>query len=523
MKLNCEHCDVAIIGAGGGGLVAAAILARAGLNCVVVEAEPAPGGYLAGFSRNNFHFDSSIAWISECGPTGFAHRLLRHIGEDFPIFAQSQLIHRFKGSGYDIVITSNPLELRDRMIADYPDDAEGIRTFFDDAEKLGHHLARATNRMRTTDTMGVVERAIYGLKMLAWLPGVFRYIRMPVEKGLKRYFKTEAVRSIFGALEEFMSVIVPFAWAFTQNYQLPPKGGGQELTDWLARKATSDGATIVTGRRVESIPLDSAGRATGVKLEGGDEISARYVVAASDMRTLYHSLLPPGVMPKKKLATIDDAELHPSSVVIYLGLDRDPRHWGFGEEVLTLTSPNALRTDHSSGDPEKTSIMAVAGSVRDPSMAPPGKGTLTLWCPARIEQFDRWKTGPDWERGEAYRNHKRWFTDIVIRRLEELFAPGLADHIETISIATPVTFWRYTANAEGTALGVKPSGKNVRAKVAHYRTPVPNLFIGGHWAEYAGGVPMIVKSGANAALLILQKENVKAFEELRSVIDNDQG
>jgi prolycopene isomerase len=68
-------------------------------------------------------------------------------------------------------------------------------------------------------------------------------------------------------------------------------------------------------------------------------------------------------------------------------------------------------------------------------------------------------------------------------------------------------------------MGAKPGRANMQNKIAHYRTPVKNLILSGHWAELGGGVPIAVKAGANAALLILQKENKKAFDVLADYMD----
>ena len=69
-------------------------------------------------------------------------------------------------------------------------------------------------------------------------------------------------------------------------------------------------------------------------------------------------------------------------------------------------------------------------------------------------------------------------------------------------------------------MGAKPGRENMQNKIAHYQTPVKNLFLGGHWAELGGGVPIAVKAGTNAALLILKKENKAAFKLLASYLDN---
>jgi prolycopene isomerase len=72
-------------------------------------------------------------------------------------------------------------------------------------------------------------------------------------------------------------------------------------------------------------------------------------------------------------------------------------------------------------------------------------------------------------------------------------------------------------------MGAKPGKKNMQGKVAHYQTPVKNLLLGGHWAELGGGVPIAVKAGTNASLLIFKQENKAAFKLLADYMDDKIG
>ncbi len=69
-------------------------------------------------------------------------------------------------------------------------------------------------------------------------------------------------------------------------------------------------------------------------------------------------------------------------------------------------------------------------------------------------------------------------------------------------------------------MGASPGRKNMKNKISHYRTPVKNLIIGGHWAELGGGVPIAAKAGANASLLVLKKENHRAYRLLSGYMDD---
>ena len=203
------------------------------------------------------------------------------------------------------------------------------------------------------------------------------------------------------------------------------------------------------------------------------------------------------------------------------GLSAPPEELGFDEELVCLTRDGIPRDDHASHDPRKVALSVLAPSLRDKTLAPPGKGTLTIYAPARLDDADRWRTGPDLERGEAYREYKRAYADVLIERVEAALAPDLRRHIELCEVATPVTHLRYTGNRAGTIMAANATGKNIRASVAHYRTPIENLILGGHWAEYGGGVPVAVRAGVNSALLILRKERPSAFEALKGLMDGE--
>jgi prolycopene isomerase len=162
--------------------------------------------------------------------------------------------------------------------------------------------------------------------------------------------------------------------------------------------------------------------------------------------------------------------------------------------------------------------------MRDKSLAPVNHGTLTLYMPACMDYKNEWGTQLDIfgkrVRGEAYQQLKKDVADILINRVEDKIAPGLRAHILFYEVATPVTHWRYTGNKNGTMMGARPGRKNMKNKISHYKTPVKNLILGGHWAELGGGVPIAAKAGANASLLILQKENPQAFRSLAGYMNN---
>ena len=514
-----EVTDVAVIGAGVAGLTAAAILSKAGLKVTVFEREPQAGGYLAAFRRGDFIFDSSIQWLNQFRPGGFVNRIHAFLGGERPCCRKMDRIHRHKSTHHDYLLTTNPLSFRDQLIQDFPAEQEGITALFRDAEKLGRHMLFLDDRMRAACTMTAGEKIRHAVAMLRWVWPIRHLISTPAKKGLLRYFKSQELQDIFHSNDTLMSVLVPLGLAFTGDFQVLPEGGGEAIVEWLSKTIIQQGGAIRLNSPVSEVVMDDRRVATGVRLDSGQIVRATYVVAACDSHTLFSEMLPRQAVPEKWRRRIEEADLYHSSFSIYIGLDCLPSALGLNEELVHLTNDAFPPSARVSGEAQSTTISVLAPSFRDPSLAAQGKGTLQIQCPAYLSYQNRWKTGPDLERGEAYNTLKKEYAELLLDRVEKNLIPGLRQHIEEISIATPVTFYRYTRNLAGGIMGFRPTQKNIRARLAQIKTPVKHLFLGGQWATYGGGVPIATQTAVNASLLILRDMRPEAFKHLKAVVD----
>ena len=67
--LFLEHIyDAVIIGAGNGGLSAAAAMAKAGKKALLIEQHNLPGGFATSFVRGRFEFEPSLHMPCDVGP-----------------------------------------------------------------------------------------------------------------------------------------------------------------------------------------------------------------------------------------------------------------------------------------------------------------------------------------------------------------------------------------------------------------------------------------------------------------------
>ncbi len=525
MENTPRDCDVIVIGAGVGGLVAATLLAQAGLEVCVLEAASKPGGYLAGFKRQGFVFDTAVHWLNQCGPEGMVRRLFDSLGDDAPQTPRMKRIRRYRGDGFDYLLTNEPDDLLEALISDFPEDREGLRSFFATARTLGAAFASVSGNMRATQTMTMGEklRKAWG----AASPVFARVAGVPADKGLRRIFHGPILKRMWRVEAKLIACLMPVAWAYTGEYQRPAVGGSQRIPAWLAEVCREAGGLIYCGCRAEQIVLEGD-RAAAVRFRRSadsgvaDEIRCRHVVAACDAETVYRRLLPSGTISRRFGRRLDRAELFDSALSVFLGLSTDSSDLGIGEELVYITRDGISRSDHTSSDPEKTEISMLLPSICDPTLAPPGKGTAILHGAAKIDANDFWKTGPGLTRGEAYYEFKQRYADVLIERVERNLDVDLRSRIEICEVATPITYGRYTGNKNGAIMGFRPTRANIWARLARRTTPVPNVLLGGQWAEIGGGVPGAVSAGANAAAILLMTEHPLAFAELRDVMDKEK-
>ncbi len=525
-----EYYDVVVIGAGIGGLTAAALLSKAGLSVCVLEKEPHVGGYLAGFRRKHFVFDTAIHWLNQCGPDGILDKLFKAIGSDHPKAVEQQRIRRYKGEHFDYLLTNQPDTLRDQLIKDFPEEKKGILRLFLKARQIGRSFKNYNRIFRSEETMSFFQRLKNKIRMLEFAIPFIPYLSFSGEKGLKkglgRFFKNPRLQQIFSGEQEMLGCLIPIGWSYNHDFQSPPEGGSQVIPQWLQHVIQYYNNHVGLQCQVKEIFVEK-GRCRGLAFEHHGKlqrVSSKYIIAACDIETLYEKMLPADAVPSALKKKLKMADLYSSSITVSLALDCTAESLGFNEELVHLVDENQPFAEQSGGDPKRSEISIIAPSMRDKSLAPENQGTLTLYMPASMDYKNEWETRVDIfgkrVRGVAYQQLKKEMADILIGRVEDKLAPGLRAHILFYEVATPVTHWRYTGNKNGTMMGARPGRKNMKNKISHYRTPVKNLILGGHWAELGGGVPIAAKAGANASLLILKKENPPAFRLLAGYMND---
>ncbi|MGD0187859.1 MAG: NAD(P)/FAD-dependent oxidoreductase [Roseiarcus sp.] len=484
--------DVAVVGAGIGGLTAASLLADAGLKVAVFDAHVVAGGYCHTFLRKVryngqaclYRFDAGPHDFSGLSPGGALSSTLQRLG-----VAESldwrRLDHSYRLPGVAVDVPRDWREYVALLGRRFPADAAGfetlfaeIRAIFDGMQATGRDRGGIPGRPRDIDALLAFPREH---------PLAVRWMDRPFDELLAQHIRAPEARSVIRALTGYISdgresltcaQMVPlFGYYFHGGYY--PVGGSGRLADALAEAIEARGGVVRLKTRVDRILVEQ-GRAAGLQLADGTRVAARAVVANADLKRTFLELVDPERLPKDFVARVDAAEPAPSAFMVHLGVDYVPE----GRPAIHVHGENSVGIE-------------VLSHV-DPSAAPAGHSTIGLiklltheeareWFPA--EGGDDWKA---WRSSSEYERRKRALGDSLVAAAEAAL-PGLGDHIVYRSEASPVTYARYDLASAGSIYGVAGSGRLRGAK-----SPIPGLVVAGA-ATHGPGVEAVVISGACAA------------------------
>ena len=477
MKGFDEEYDVVVIGAGIGGLVCGAYLAKNGKSVKILEQHYVPGGCCSSFSRKGFLFDAGVVHVAGGKESGAFQRVLSALDMEEEIEFKEQHL-RFVFPDVHLDSTRDLEELPRKCQEMFPEEREGIaglfstiQAIYEDVKKLPS-ISPLVARYQDRSFEDLVNDYIRNPKLKALVNANWHLWSPPWNNSAIDYASllvTEQIRGYFY-----------------------PMGGVQVIPDALVRVLKRHGGEIEFKTLVDKIVVEE-GRAVGVATKKGNRIRARQVVSNMAARPTLFDLVGEAYLPTDYVQGVKKLEISLSSFYVYLGVNMDPRAGGIEkpETIVYESYDNSSEWKRLlSGQISIPCFGIAVPSLLDPGLAPPGKHVVIVMtmAPYHLE-------------GTSWKEEKKRMAQLLIAKAEKLIV-GLSEHIEVLDAATPLTYERYTLNSLGAAEGWAFSPTMFLKRVPQ-QTPIEDLYLVGHWTMPGGSVPGVALSGLRAARSIL--------------------
>jgi all-trans-retinol 13,14-reductase len=494
--------DTIIVGAGLGGLTAAAKLVQAGRRVLLLERNPHPGGTAYVYNRRGFSFPM--------GPLGFSHPgLVRSILRNLNV-EDDLLLHRvhycIKAFDCDVPLTLPSAEVVKVLSERFPSDAQAVERFFQEMKAI---LSPSSHPNSETD-----GSALVALRRISASDYLTRRIR---DWRLRRILGSIGTREPYSGLP-----LLAAMWnLMTEEGIWYPESGLRVLAEKLVKlvtgrsngeKASEEPGEIKVGVEVSHIRVEN-GEVVGVTLRDGSKIDSPSVISNVDYKTTFLSLLDRRKIPPQWYRAVHHARQTGSILQICLGVDKGKANLSSFHEASRLIYRSREAAQATEGidwnaveiDPvslAKEELEISLWSKEDGLLAPEGKAVVVIRTEAEHSHFARFRLG--WrKRTPGYEAYKNWLGRTLVKEAENLI-PGLEGSIQVMDVATPLTFEDQGGRSGGAVAGWSWDYEDLRDEKPKelIRTPIQGLFMAGYQAFsalFAGGIPTAMESGRRAA------------------------
>jgi len=521
-----KQYDAIIIGAGHNGLTNAAYLAKAGLDVLVVEKNDYIGGAAVSRELHEGFTYSNCSYVCSM--------MRQAIHRDLDLTRHGLVLVPYLGTvnfGDDgtTLVNYNTEEAEYNEFRKHsPHDADAMfrfRTDLDRYAKLIRKTLLRTPPNPTTFRPRDIQELLYlGKQFMALgereLYEYIRFFTMSAAEFLEDYFENDLIKAAMaspGIIGTALGVYSPGSAYILLHHVMGDvdgnigawglaRGGMGAISHAIAGAVQQHGGKIRTEAGVQQI-LVKNGQATGVVLEGGEEIAARIVVSNLDAKRTFTQVmdkndLPPGIYDKAK-----NFKIRGSSGKVNIALSGLPKFNGVPDNRYVNRGGQgfvgSLETMERAYDAWKRGtwsddlfVESVIPSAWDPTVAPPGQHWMSnfiQYCP------------PELADGPWTPEKRDKFGQTVIDKIER-YSPGFKDLIVHMEVRTPHEIENEVGLTEGNIFQGELTIDQLLFNrpfpgYAQYRMPIQNMYMCGSSTHPGGGVSSAC--GANAAREIL--------------------
>jgi len=312
-----------VVGAGLGGLSAAAYLSKNGFKVDVFERNPHPGGYACSFVRGPFEFEAALHELSGIGPPenrGGCYKILE--GCDVARRVEFLPISDFYTSIFpDFTVTiPHGWEAAEAAYAEqFPAERKGISRLLDTMRRMSEEIKSFADAASPLDLVAFPVKASHVVRALGTTTAQVMGREISDPK-LKALFCD--IWGYYGLPPSRLSWML-FALANASYLEHGPyhvKGTSQALSNAFVDAIQENGGKVHLRNGVRKIDVRD-GRVTGVVTDEGETVRAQYIVSNANPIATCYDLLGKENVPRSYLKALAEGHIAVSTFNVYMGLD----------------------------------------------------------------------------------------------------------------------------------------------------------------------------------------------------------
>jgi all-trans-retinol 13,14-reductase len=500
-----ERFDYVILGAGLGGLSAAACLSRQGNRVAVLEKHYLPGGCCHTFDYGNYRFCADVHYISQCDPGQTIRQFLDYIEQDVPFNSlDSDCIDRVITPAIDFRIPLGWENLRSRLLENFPDEALAINRYCDEIAHLHREIGTLNQDVKWYDR--------------GWID----WLKIPQYWNLfqKRTWTLQDLYNSCGLSSQLQTILA----GQSGDYALPPeeialithtslvsnyaegayypKHHFKQFVDAIVETITESGGLILYSTPVEQIEVVE-NRVESVTAGQTKYQAEKAFISDLDPKLTVELMHESHHLSSTEYQRLTNYEYSASSFNLYLGLDSrfNPQDYGIGSWNIWYYPNENLNESYAQqliGNLDRPWIFLSCPTLKstEPGMAPLGHHVLEV---ATVCPYAPFKTLHDSD-PHAYKAAKKTAYRHIMQSVRNLI-PDIDRYARMKVYGTPTTSEFYLGQPQGNIYGAKLIPKQVGLNRVGYKTELPNLFLVGASAGYPS-VPGVIGNGMDVVELI---------------------
>jgi phytoene desaturase len=484
-----------IIGAGLGGIAAAARLARNGYDVTVLEKNSTPGGRCGQLVRDGHRFDigATLFLMPEVFAETYAalgERMEDHL--DLRRIDPTYQIHFDDGT--QLALSSDLNAMQSQLEAMEPGSFGGLLRYLDE----GHtHYHLSLRRFIGRNFYSLLDYfSPQNLPLLYKLKPLVKHY-----DNIGNYFQHPKLKAAFTFQNMYLGLSpydAPATYSLLQYTELAdgvwfPIGGLYRVVESLVDIAEAYDVRFIYNSPVQRIVVDGR-HATGVILEDGSHLKADVIVANADLPYVYRHLLP----DRGAAERLDRKKYTSSAIMFYWGVDKVYHQLGHHNVFLAGDYRGSFdRIFKDKTLPDEPSFYVHAPARTDPAAAPPGADTLLVLVP--VGHLDE-AVPRDWD---ALKSRAR---TAVLSRLASMGVTDLEAHLKFEIGYTPRDWSDFYNLTKGAAFSLSHNFLQVGYLRPHNRhRRYRNLYFAGGSTHPGTGLPMVLLSARLTTERILKE------------------